>query len=219
VELDRLLDADVTSEREVVGEENDLPEYLYPTFLVALMIFFAFTYVPFNLRSESSVLDRLRVETSLEAVVAAKILFFTALMLVPILVFHVAGVYNGYAVASLHPGAILTLLLTFLLLVTVSSTVMVLTRFSGVGLFANAATMLGVLALSGLAFPLGFFSPLRTAIARVLPTYYASVTVRSLMLKDVGVGLYADWLAGIGLLTLLAIVALKGSIVYYRRTS
>lgn len=219
VELDRLLDADVTSEREVVGEEKDLPEYLYPTFLVALMIFFAFTYVPFNLRSESSVLDRLRVETSLEAVVAAKILFFTALMLVPVLVFHVAGVYHGYAVASLHPGAILALLLTFLLLVTVSSTVMVLTRFGGVGLFANAATMLGVLALSGLAFPLGFFSPLRTTIARALPTYYASVTVRSLMLKDVGIGLYADWLAGIGLLTLLAIVALKASIVYYRRTS
>lgn len=219
VQLDSLLDADIESEREVVGDEKTLPEYLFPTFLMALLIFFSFTYVPYNLKSESAVLDRLRVESSLEAVVGAKLIFFTLLMLVPILVFHAAGVYNGYAVSSLAPMAVATLLLTFLLLATISTTVMVLTRFSGVGLFANAALMLGTLALSGLAFPLGFFSPLRTTIARSLPTYYASVTVRSLMLKDVSVSLYADWLAGIAALTLLALLALKGSIVYYRRAS
>ena len=219
VELDGLLQADISSEREVVGEERDLPEYLFPTFLMALLIFFAFTYVPYNLKTESAVLDRLRVETSLEAVVATKIIYFTALMAVPLLVFHFAALYHGYAVDSLAPGAILTLLLTFLLLVTVSTTTMVLTRFSGVGLFANAATMLGLLALSGLAFPLGFFSTLRTTVAQTLPTYYAGVTVRSLTLKDVGIGLYADWIAGIAVLTLIGMLALKGSIVYYRRTS
>lgn len=218
-EMDSLFDADVTAERTVLGEEKTLPEYLYPTFLLTLVIFFAFSYVPYNLKNESAVLDRLRVETSLEAVVAAKLLFFTGLILVPILVFHAAAIYYGYAVATLAPGAVLVLLGTFLLVSMVSATVMILSRFSGVGLFVNVTAMLGVVALSALAFPLGFFSPLRTTIAQVLPTYYAGVITRSLMLKGSSLGTFADWLAALAGCLVVAAVALEGSIIYYRRTS
>ena len=218
-EMDRIFDAEVSAEREVVGEEKTLPEYLYPTFLLTLVIFFAFTYVPYNLKNESAVLDRLRVETSLESVVTAKLLFFTALITVPIVVFHAAALYYGYAVATLTPGAVLTLLLTFLLVSTVSSTITILSRFSGVGLFVNVTAMLGVVALSALAFPLGFFSPIRTTVAQLLPTYYAGVITRSTMLKGSSLTTFADWLALLVGCLVVAAVALEGSIIYYRRSS
>lgn len=218
-EMDRLFDADVTADRTVVGQEKTLPEYLYPTFLLTLVIVVAFSYVPYNLKNESTVLDRLRVETSLEAVVAAKLLFFTGLVLVPILVFHVGALYYGYAVSTLAPGAIAVLLGTFLLLSTVSSAVMVLSRFSGVGLFVNVTAMLGVLGLSALAFPLGFFSSLRTTVAQLLPTYYAGVITRSLMLKGSSLGTFGDWLTGLVGCLVVAVVALEGSIIVYRRRS
>jgi ABC-2 type transport system permease protein len=217
--MDSLFDADVTAERTVVGEEKTLPEYLYPTFLLTLVVFVAFSYVPYNLKNESAVLDRLRVESSLEAVVAAKLLFFTALVLVPMLVFHAAALYYGYAVATLAPGAILVLLGTFLFLSTVSSAVMILSRFSGVGLFVNVTAMLGVVGLSALAFPLGFFSSLRTTVAQLLPTYYAGVITRSLMLKGSSLGTFSDWLAVLAGCLVVAVVGLEGSIVLYRRRS
>lgn len=218
-EMDRIFDAEVSTDREVVGEEKTLPEYLYPTFLLTLVIFFAFSYVPYNLKNESAVLDRLRVEASLESVVTAKLLFFTALITVPIVVFHAAALYYGYAVATLTPGAVLTLLLTFLLVSTVSSTIMILSRFSGVGLFVNVTAMLGVVALSALAFPLGFFSPIRTTVAQLLPTYYAGIITRSMMLKGSSLTTFADWLALLVGCLVVAAVALEGSIIYYRRSS
>jgi ABC-2 type transport system permease protein len=218
-EMDSLFDAEVSAQREVVGEEKTLPEYLFPTFLLTLITFFGFTYVPYNLKTESTVLDRLRVEASLESVVAAKLLFFTALMSIPIVVFHAAALYYGYDVATLTPGAVLTLLGTFLLVSTVSSTVMILSRFSGVGLFVNVTAMLGVIGLSALAFPLGFFSPIRTTVAQVLPTYYAGVITRSMMLKGSSLSTFADWLAGLVGCLIVAALALEGSIIYYRRSS
>ncbi len=219
VELDRIGTTDVTVQREVVGAEKRLPEYLFPSFLMALVIFFAFTYVPYSLGREEAVLDRLRVETSLEWLVVSKLVYLTTLMLVPILVFHSLALYYGYAIASLAPGGVFVLLLTFALLGTVSSAILILTRFSGAGQFANLLLMLGLLALSGLAFPLGFFSPLRTQVAQLLPTHYAMIAVRSFMLKGSSIGTFADWLAALAGLLVLALGVLKGSIVYYRRTA
>ena len=218
-QLDQNLAADITAEREVVGGENSLPEYLFPTFLMSLLIFFAFTYVPYNLTRESAVIDRLRVESSLEAVVAAKLLFLTALMAVPIVLFHVAALYYGYAIDSLAPGAIFVLLLTFLILSAFSMTVTVITRFSAVGRFVNVVTMLGIVALSALAFPVGFFSPVRSTIARLLPTHYAMIIVRSRMMKESSLALFSDWLVGLLGLLVVIVVALKLSIVHYRRTT
>lgn len=218
-ELDNLLAADISADREVVGEERDLPEYLYPTFLMVLVIFFALTYVPYNIKNESAVLDRLRVESSLESMIAAKLLFFTALLAGPITIFHAASVYYGHDIDSLAPGAILALLGTFLLLGMVSATIMILARFRPIGLFANVTLMLGVVGLSALVYPLGFFSTVRTTIAQLLPTYYTMVLTRSMMLKGSDISSFADWYAILAGLLVLAALALKGSIVYYRRTS
>lgn len=210
---------DVTVEREIVGEDIGFEEYLYPTFLMALIMFFAFTYVPYSLRREAKVLDRLRVEASLESLVASKLLYLTSLMVVPMAVFHFTSNYYDYGVNTASPWAIGTLLLTFLFLATVATTIMVLTRFGGVGQFANLVVLLALITLSGLVFPMGFFSSIRTTIAKLLPTHYAMITVRSLMLKGSEPGLFFDWMAMLGLVFLVSVLALEGAIVYYRRSS
>ncbi len=218
-QLDDLLAADISVDREVVGEERTLSEYLYPAFLMVLVIFFALTYVPYNIKNEAVVLDRIRVESSLESLLAAKLLFFTALMTVPIIVFHGASLYYGHDISSLAPGAVFALLGTFLLLAMISATIMILSRFRPVGLFINVTLMLGFIALSALAFPLGFFSSLRTTIAQLLPTYYTMVLTRSMMLKGSDITAFVDWYAALAVLLVLAAGTLKGSIVYYRRTT
>jgi ABC-2 type transport system permease protein len=218
-QLDRFLDADVSVDRRVVGPDNSLSEYLVPIFLLTIIMLFAFTYVPYNLAKESAVLDRLRAESSLEAVVGAKLVYFALLMLVPIVVFQAAAAYFGYAVTSLAVGAVLTLLLTFLLLAAVSTTVMVLLRFGTLGRFVNVVVLLGLLGFSGLAYPVGYFSPLRKELVRMVPTHYSMIITRSSMQKGLGLGLFADWLLGLAALTALAFAALKLSAVYYRRTA
>jgi ABC-2 type transport system permease protein len=219
VELGQIQGADISVDREVIGETKRLPEYLLPSFLMTLMIFFAFTYVPYNIGRDEVVLDRLRIETSMEQLVASKLVYLTALMLVPVLVFHVTSSFYRYDIASFAPGSVFVLLLTFAFLASISATVSILTRFSGAGQFFNLLVMLGLIALSGLAFPLGFFSPLRTQIAQLLPTHYAMVVVRSLMLKETDITMFADWIGMLVGLWVLSLVGLKGAIVYYRRTA
>jgi ABC-2 type transport system permease protein len=216
-QLDRFLDADVSVERRVIGPDNSLSEYLVPIFLLTVIMLFAFTYVPYNLARESAVLDRLRAESSLEAVVGAKLVYFALLMLVPMVVFQAAAAYFGYAVNSLAVGAIVTLLLTFVFLAAISTTVMVLLRFGTLGRFVNVVLLLGLLGFSGLAYPVGYFSPLRKELVRMVPTHYSMIITRSSMQKGLGPGLFADWLVGLAGVTVLALAALKLSAVYYRR--
>jgi ABC-2 type transport system permease protein len=218
-QLDQLLAADISAERTVIGEEKALSEYLFPTFLMTLIVFFAFTYAPYNLGRERAVLDRLRVETSLEAVVFTKLAFLTTLMFVPILVFHAGSTYVGYAVDSFAPGAVLAYLMTFLLLATVSMTVMFLARFSAVGQFVNVVLMLGTVALSALAFPRGFFSTVRTSAAQLLPPHYSMIIARSQMLKETDLMLFSDWLLGFTGVIVVALLGLELSIIYYRRNA
>lgn len=219
VQLDDFLDSRVTVQREVIGADNSLSEYLVPIFLMAIIMLFAFTYVPYNLARESAVLDRLRVESSLEAVVASKLVYFSLLMAVPILVFQGAAAYLGYAVTSLAPGAIAALLFTFLFLAALSMAVMVLLRFSTLGRFVNVVLLLGAVGFSGLAYPVGYFSPLRKELVRLVPTHYTMIITRSSMLKGLDISLFADWLPGLLGVAAGALVLLKAAAVFYRRTS
>ena len=217
--LQRFLPADISVERVVVGTPNTLSEYLVPIFLMAITMLFAFTYVPYNLATEANVLDRLRVEASLESVLLAKLVYFAILLLVPILVFAALATWMGYAVAAFAPGAVLALLLTFVMLAALSMAVMVVTRFSTLGRFLNVVLLLGLLGFSGLAYPVGYFSPLRKLVVRLVPVHYSMIVTRSSMLKGVDVGLYAEMLLGLAGVTLAALLVLKLSAVYYRRVA
>lgn len=218
-QLDRFLDADVNVRHRVVGAENTLSEYLVPVFLMAIIMLFAFTYVPYNLAVEADVLDRLRVESSLEAVVGAKLVYFSLLMLVPILVFQGAAVVLGYAVTSIAVGAVVALLLTFVFLSALSMAITILFRFTTMGRFVNVVVLLGVVGFSGLAYPVGYFSALRKHIVRQLPTHYSMIITRSSMQKGQGLALYGDYLLGLAGFAVLTLVVLKLAIVYYRRST
>jgi ABC-2 type transport system permease protein len=218
-QLDRNLEADISVDRRVVGANNTLPEYLVPIFLMVIVMLFAFTYVPYNLAREADVLDRIRVESSLETLVGAKLVYFGVLLLVPIIVFQGAAAYLGYAADALAPGSILALELTFLFLSAISMAVMILMRFRTLGRFINVVFLLGTLAFSGLGFPVGFFSPLRKAIVRAVPSHYSMIITRSAMLKGLPASTFTDWFLALGGFALLTFIALKLSIVYYRRTT
>ncbi len=217
--LDSRLPADVSVERVVVGNDSSLSEFLVPIFLMGVIMLFAFTYVPYNLARESNALDRIRAEASLEALVASKLVYFGALMLVPILVFQAAAGILGYAVSAFAVGPIFVFLLTFVYLAALSMSIMVVTRFSTFGRFLNVVVLLGLIAFSGLAYPVGYFSPLRKELVRMIPTHYSMIVARSTMLKDVGLGLFTDWLLALGGFAVVTLVALKLSVVYYRRTT
>lgn len=211
-------------ESEIVGDDHvdeprSLAEYLFPTFMMGMLIFFAFTYAPYSLARDGSVLDRLRVESSLESLVGSKLVFLTTLMILPVLVFGGVAVYLGYTVNTLSPVAVGVLLLTFSSLATFAMAIVVATKFTGAGQFINLLLLLGVAGGSAIDFPRGVVSSLRPALAELSPVHYGMIAVRSVMLKDVPVLVYADMILVMVGLQVLGLFALKGSIVYYRRST
>ncbi len=216
--LDREFDADVTVRREVVGGTHSLSEYLLPVFLLGIVMLFAFTYLPYNLARERDVLDRLRVESSLDAVVATKIGYFAVLMLVPTVAFGAAAAYLNYSVTLFAPGAIAVLLLTFVYLAAISTSIMILTNFDTVGRFLNVAVLLAAITFSNLVYPVGFFSSVRREIARLIPLHYSMIVTRSLTLKDTPLAMYGDYVLGLVGFTAVSLLVLKLSIERYKRT-
>lgn len=218
-----LVEGNFTVESQSVGidhvdGERSLAEYLYPTLMMLMLMFFAFAYVPYNLARDAEVLDRLRVESTLESFAASKLVYLTALMVVPLLVFGAAALWFGYDVSPFSPVPMAIMLLTFSMLATVAIAVMVVTRFSRTGQFINLLLMFGVMGASAIDFPRGVVSAYRPPIAELMPTHYAMIAARSLMLRDVSVSTYLDMIAFVVVAQLVALVALKGAIIYYRRT-
>ena len=216
-------EGNVTIETSVEGEQKGLGEFLFPAYMLGLVLFFAFTYVPYALRRDASVLDRLRLESSLGSLIASKVVFLTVAMLVPLLVFHGAGLALGYEVGTLSPVSLAVslavLLGVFLAAALIAAAVTVVTRFSDASQSLNLLVLLGTLAVSGIAFPRGAVAPTRAQIAQLLPTHYAAITVRSLMLRDVSPAAYLGMMATVVALIVVAAVLLGGSIAYYRRTT
>ena len=215
-QLDRVLPADISVKREVIQPESSLSEYLLSIMAMLFVVLVAFTYVPYNLARESAVIDRLRAEASLEAVLGSKLLYFTALLAIPLVVFQGAANYLGYTMAVLAPGSVLALALTFVFLSALSMAVMVLFRFSTMGRFLNVVFLLGVVGFSGLGYPVGYFSTLRKTVVRLMPTHHTMIVARSAMLKGLDLSVFTDWLLALGGFTLATLVVLKLSAVYYR---
>jgi len=217
--LNQNLEPRITVEREVVGTEHSIAEYLLPVFLFGIVLLFAFAYLPYNLARETEALDRLRAEASLDAVVLSKLVYVGALMLVPITAFHGVALYLDYSVDLLAPGAVGTYLLTFWSLAAISTTIMLLTDFGTLGRFLNIALLFGVLSFSSLVYPVGFFSALRREIARLVPLHYSMIVVRGTSLRGLDVATFADWLAALVGFTILTGIVLKLTIVWYDRTA
>jgi ABC-2 type transport system permease protein len=212
----------VTVASQINGEQKGLGEFLFPAYMLGLLLFLAFTYVPYTLRRDAGVLDRVRLDASLGSLVASKLLFLTAAMIVPLLSFHATGLALGYEVGTFSPVSLgvstVVLLGTFLATGMIAASIMALTRFSDAGQSLNLLVLLGVLGVSAIAFPRGAAAPARADVAQFLPTHHAAVTVRSLLLRDVSVAPYLGRIATILAMLAVAAVLLAGSLSYYRRT-
>lgn len=217
--FDDQLDANVRVERHELGREIRLSEYLLPTFLLGVLWTIALTYLPHTIAREAEALDRVRVQSSLAAYATAKLAAFTMLAAVPIAVFGAAGAYLGFDVLVLSPGVVGVALASFLALGAVAVGVTFLTRFSTTGLLANVVLLVGLLTLSGLAYPAGFFSPTRRELVRLLPTHYAAVLVRNAALKGTGPGAYPTAVLVLAGFVVGSLVLAGLSLRHYRRTA
>ncbi|WP_232685819.1 ABC transporter permease [Halobacterium zhouii] len=215
--LDNTLPRDVTATRHVVGKKYSLSSYLVPTFVLTLVSLVALAYLPYTFDSEAAVLDRLRVETSLHAVVASKIAFFAGLLVVPLAVFDVVSASMGADLHVLSVGTVVVTLLTFCLLSLVAATVVLVVGFGAWGRIANLLVLGFVLTFSGLAYPVGFFSPARRWLVRHVPTHYAAIATRGYVLRGDPVTAYADWLLGLAAAVVVAAVAFSGAVELYER--
>jgi ABC-2 type transport system permease protein len=216
-------EGNVEIESSIHGDEKGLGEFLFPAYMLGLVLVFAFTYVPYALRRDAGVLDRLRLDTSVGSFVASKLVFLTVAMLVPLLVFHGAGLALGYDVGTLSPVSLVVslavLLGVFLAAGLVAASVTALTRFTDASQSLNLLVLLGFLAASAIAFPRGAVAPGRAQIAQFLPTHYAAVTVRSLMLRDVSPAAYLGMIGTLVAMIVAGAILLAGSVAYYRRTT
>ncbi|MFB6165683.1 MAG: ABC transporter permease [Haloarculaceae archaeon] len=208
----------VTAERHFVGREQSLSAYLLPTFLMVVVMLLAFTFVPYTLTAESSVYDRLRVKTTMTRVVGAKLAFFPALVVASVLTAYAVGVALGYPLEPPSIGMVAVYLGVFVGLAALATAVMFLTGLGTLGRIANAAAFIALLPLSNLVYPVGFFSPLSRAVARANPVHYAMIVARSLLLKDVSVGLFANWLGWLALWLVGSLAVLRLSVAYYEYT-
>lgn len=215
-ELDRSFPATVTVEHEQVDEPRSLSEFLVPTGLFAFVVLYAMVYLPYQVRSERLVLDRLQTESTLETVVASKLLFYGAVLAVPAAVVAAVSTWFGFDVAVLAPSTLAVLVLTFGYLAAVGLAVLFALGLEKSALFANLGIALGVFALSSLVYPVGFFSTSQRTISRALPTHYSAIATRSTMLRDAPTALYSDYLLWLAATLLASLAVLKLSLVVYQ---
>lgn len=213
--LDRALPGNIDANRHVIGAKTTLPTYLLPIFLMLLIMLLAFTYLPYNVATEESVIDRLRQMSSLDTVLAAKFVFFTPLVLVAIVSVYGVGVLLDYPLEPLSIPLIGSYLLTFLYLSALSISVMLIADFSVLGRVLNVAIFFLIVLLSNLVYPAGFFSALGLDIARRMPTHYSMIIARSHMLKGSSPGTFSDWWLWLGGVTVASFMVLKLTIVWY----
>ena len=207
----------VTVERRILAPERTLPEFLFATGLVYLLAVYAFTYVPYHLARERRVFDRVRVESSLWALLVAKAGLFAALGAAAVASMSLAGVALGYRVGVADPAVLGVLALTGGALVAVSLGVSFLTRFSVAGRFANVALLGGIVAFSNPVYPTGFFSAVRRSIAGWSPVYHATVVVRGVALKGLSPATFADRLLLLAGVALVSLCWLAAAVVAFER--
>ena len=215
--LDTVAPADVTLQQESVGTDRTLSEFMLPSALFALIVLYALVYLPYQVREERRVMDRLRTETRLELVVASKLLFYGVLVAVPAATASAAARYYEYGFDALGPETLAVLGLSFLYMAAAGLAVLFFMRLRQAAVFVNLGLAVGVLTLSGLVYPVGFYSAVRKTISRSLPTHYSLVALRGTMLRGETLGFYSAHLTWMGAAVAGAVLLLGIAIRHYER--
>lgn len=214
--LDDFLPADVNVQHDRIDQRRQLSEYLVPSTLLLFVAVYALVFVPAQVRRERLVLDRIQTESRIETFVASKLLLYGALFAVPVATVVLLTRHLGYDLALFRPFTLAVLGLTFLYLAAIGLAVQFAARLEDTATYVNLGLGAVVLSFSSIVYPVGFFSTTRKEIARAMPTHYSMIGIRSGALKDVPASLYTDYLWYVAITTVLALVALELSIVFYR---
>ena len=216
-QFDSAFPATVTLEEESVGTERTLSEFMLPAALFALVVLYALVYLPYQVREERRVMDRLRTETRLELVVANKLLFYGVLVVVPAATVSAAARYYGYGFDALGVETLAVLGLSFLYMAAAGLAVLFFMRLRQAAVFVNLGLAVGVLTLSGLIYPVGFYSAVRKQLSRALPTHYSLVTLRGTLLRGHSLSFHEEHLTWLAVTTLAALLFLAVAIRHYER--
>lgn len=210
--LNELLQRPVEVAHVTEPPEVGLREYLAPAALVLLAVLVGLGFLPRLVSEERQALPRLRVESSLSSVLAAKLIAGLALMLVPFLV--VAGVVLSlsYDVHPLNATSVLGYLLLVLHVTTLGMTVALVLEGRAATVL-NLGLVIALLLAGNPVYPRGFFSVVRGQVADVVPLHHAAVAVRAGVLRNAGPGAMA---AELGVIALAAAVTLGALFVTAR---
>lgn len=201
-ELSSLLSGPVEVTHEQRGVENTLSEYLIPTGLTVFVLAVALLYVPYDVRTDRQVLDRIRHQSRLESFLAAKLVFYTAMMALVLSAITTANMWLEYRLDVMSVETVGAVGLLFLSTAAIGTGILFLTGLGRVALFVNLGVLVGIVGFGSLVYPVGFFSPLRMELARSLPPHYLAVVIRGHVLRGDSFGVYLDWYRFIGLYTL-----------------
>ena len=217
IELSSMLPggADVVYEQR--GVEYTLSEYLIPTGLTLFTLVVGLLYVPYDVRNNRQVLDRIRHQSSLEAFIAAKLLFYTAMTAVVLGAIAAANLYLESRVEPLRLETAAAVGLLFVSTAAIGTGVLFITGLGRVALFVNLGVLIGIVGFGSLLYPVGFFSPVRMEIARSLPPHYLAVMLRGHLLRGDPFELYLEWYRLVGGYTIACIGFCWGSIRTYER--
>lgn len=215
--LNATLPADIEVNHERLGENRSLSSFLIPTVILIFLAFYGAAYIPYQLFRERQVLDRLRTETRIEAVIGIKLAVHSILLLVPLAVVAVIARRWGYGISAFDAMTLVTVLMTFLLFATFGIATLFALGVRQHALFINVGGVAILLATAGTIYPVGFFSEIEHTIIRSNPVHYSVITLRSSMLRDTSMWLYLDYLGYITGTVLVGSIALIGSIEWFRR--
>lgn len=204
-------------ELRTVGEPKTIPEFFFPSFLFLVAMILAFFYVPYNLSEDENVLERLRVDASLESVIIGKLVFFVTLAIIPLLVFYFSSLYVGASLQILTGGSVLFYLISFIYLACISMSVTFFTDFGNWGRVFNIILFFFLIIFSSMFYPSGFFGTGAQRLSELLPTSYSMIALRGFTLKGMGISSFLDWFLIILAFTVFTMLLLKGSTEYYRR--
>ncbi len=188
--MDENLQRPVEVDHVVVDPTVGLREYLAPAAVVLLAVLVGLGFLPRLVAEERKALPRLRMESSLSSVLAAKLLAGVGVMLVPLAV--VAGVvaYLDYAVHPLNPTAVLGYLLLVVHVSALGMTVALLLEGRAATVL-NLGLVMGLLLAGNPVYPRGFFSVTRGQVADLVPLHHAAVAVRAGTLRNAAPGAMA----------------------------
>lgn len=188
----------------------ELREYLVPGALVLLALLVGLGFVPRLVSERRRALPRLRMESSLSAVLGAKLVAGVALTLLPLAVVAVVVAVLSYRVHPLTPTTVVAYLL-LVVHVTALGMTLALAFERRTATVLNLGLVVGLLFVGNPVYPRGFFSVARGEAADLIPLHHAAVAVRAGALRQSGLASVAPELGVVALAALGTLVALFGT--------